>query len=81
MKCKENCATAYNEEIIQLWWAESNFLPDMQALKRCLIIHYKFALHQEFMISLCLISRWMIKRASKYGTSAPRHRCAAGWDV
>ena len=44
-------------EARQLWWADPNLLPDMQALNRELIIHHHFALHQEFIISLCLISR------------------------
>ena len=75
MKSKENCATAYSEEEVRhLWWAEPNLLPDMQALKRDLIIHHNFAIRQEFIISLCLISDGdIIKRASKYETSVPRH--------
>ena len=59
MKCKENCATAYSEERGQTArGAERNLLPDMQTLKKDLITHHNFVLHQEYLISLCLISRF-----------------------
>ena len=57
-------------------------LPDMQALKRDLIIHHKFALHQEFLISLCLISRWRHDKEPVNTEQVFRStRCAAGWYV
>ena len=66
MKCKEKCATAYSEEKSrQLWWAEPNMLPDMQALKIDLKIDRNKALHQEFVINLCLISRWRQDKKSQ----------------